>query len=242
MVYAFRRGPNGMGQNGSNSGAERQRFAAVREVRAYWTALRDDQDLPRREQINPRGMAGALHRVFMAERIAPGLARFRLAGMDINTLMGMDVRGMLLSSLFDPDARARLADILEKVFTTRSIVELDLEADRGIGRPAMRGRLLLLPLKSAAGDCDLILGCLACDGQIGRTPRRFFIARAMEQMPDAQANTPSQTKSLATTKPDLDPPRVASMLAELAEPPANRFSAPKRRTERPYLRLVRQED
>ena len=245
MVYAFRRGPNGMGQNGSNSGAEGQRFAAVREVRAYWDALRDDQHLPRREQINPCGMAGALHQVFMVERIAPGLARFRLAGMDVNDLMGMEVRGMPLSSLFDPGARARLADLVEKVFTKHSIVKLDLEADRGIGRPSLRARLLLLPLKGAAGETDLILGCLAFDGQIGRAPRRFVIARAIEETLDAPGpclHPLSERAPNQATKTAFAPRPAPISVAEMAEPAGPKYVAKKQVAERPYLRLVRMED
>lgn len=240
MVVSFRRGPFGVEQTGSNSDSG-TRFAAIREVRAYWDALRDDQDLPRREQINPRGMAGALHQVFMVERVAPGVARFRLAGMEINDLMGMEVRGMPLSSLFDPSARARLAEVLEKVMSTHTIVELDLEADRGIGRPALRARLVLLPLKGAAGEPDLILGCLASDGQIGRTPRRFVIARALEQVVEASVGLAEPMPAVAT-KTTFAPRPALALLAEAAKPAAPKYMATKPVAERPYLRLVRAED
>ena len=245
MVYSFKRGAARMGQNGSTKDDGGLRFAAIREVRAYWDALRDDQDLPRREQVNPRGMAGALHQVFMLERVAPGVARFRVAGMEINDLMGMEVRGMPVSALFDPAARARLAEVLEKVVTARTIVELDLEADRGLGRPALSARLLLLPLKGAVGEADLILGCLASDGQIGRTPRRFVIARALEAVVEAQEAAP---KRLHLDMPKLATettfaPRAAPMLVgEMAEPSPPKFVAAKPAFERPYLRLVRLED
>lgn len=242
MVYSYRRGPVGMGQNGSEKDFG-TRFAAIREVRAYWDALRDDQDLPRREQINPRGMAGALHQVFMVERIAPGMARFRLAGMEINDLMGMEVRGMPLSALFDPAARAGLADLLEKVMTARTIVELDIEADRGIGRPALRARLVLLPLKGTAGEADLVLGCLACDGQIGRAPRRFVIARALESVIDAAAPKRMHlSMSDPATKTAFAPRPAPILVAEMAEPAAPKFVAAKPVAERTYLRLVQLEN
>ena len=233
----------GMGQNGSTKDEGGTRFAAIREVRAYWDALRDDQDLPRREQINPHGMAGALHQVFMAERIAPGLARFRLAGMEINDLMGMEVRGMPLSALFDPAARARLAEVLENVMTSHRIVELDLEADRGIGRPALCARLVLLPLQGTAGEADLVLGCLACDGQIGRAPRRFVIARALESSIDAPALKPVllAVPELAT-KTTFAPRPAPKLVAEMAEPAAPAFVSALPAKERPYLRLVRLQD
>lgn len=234
-----------MGQNGSKNDGDVVRFAAVREVRAYWEALRDDQDLPRREQINPRGMAGALHQVFMVERIAPGLARFRLAGMEINDLMGMEVRGMPLSAMFDPAARARLAELVEKVTATRTIVELDLEADRGIGRPALRARLLLLPLKGTAGEADLILGCLACDGQIGRAPRRFVIARALEEVVESGVEKQSRlhfglpnggSKTAFVARP------MPRLVTELAEPKAPKFEGARPPSRPMHLRLVTQDN
>lgn len=247
MVYSYKRGAARRGQNGLPKGSTGQQFAALREMRAYWDALRDDQDLPRREQINPRGMAGALHQVFMLERMAPGVARFRLAGMEINDLMGMEVRGMPLSALFEPAARARLAAVLEQVATKRTIVELGLEAERGLGRPALQARLLLLPLKGGSGEADLVLGCLACDGQIGRAPRRFVIARAMEEKLEMGAQT-AAPKRLHLETPDLGTktavaPRPALTLVPfLAEPAAPKFSHAKPTAERDYLRLVRLED
>ena len=246
MVYSVKRGAARMGQNGSTKDDGGARYAAIREVRAYWDALRDDQDLPRREQINPRGMAGALHQVFMAERVAPGIARFRLAGMDINDLMGMEVRGMPLSALFDPGARVRLAEALEKVMAGRMIVELDLEADRGIGRPALRARLILLPLKGTSGEADLVLGCLATDGQIGRAPRRFVVAHAVEMPIEAGvAVQAAEPKAKTATATAFAPRRLPQLVVDLAEPPAPKFGLTKpaqMSADRPYLRLVRMED
>ena len=242
MVFSYRRGAARMGQNGSTTDEGGQRFAALREVRAYWDALRDDQDLPRREQINPRGMAGALHQVFMLERVAPGVARFRVAGMEINDLMGMEVRGMPLSALFDPGARARMAELVEKVAGTRTVVVLDLEADRGLGRPALQARLLLLPLKGAAGEVDLILGCLASDGQIGRAPRRFSIARAMEELTEAGGAPPKRLHpdmAANVAKTAFAPRTGTHPAAAVTEPAAPKSEQAKPVSERPYLRLVR---
>jgi hypothetical protein len=242
MVVSYNRGNGRMGQNGSTTDGGSLRFAAVREVRAYWNALRDDQDLPRREQINPRGMAGALHQVFMLERVAPGIARFRIAGMDINDLMGMEVRGMPLSALFEPATRARLAEVLEKVMTTRTIIELGLEAERGIGRPALEARLLLLPLKGSSGEVDLVLGCLACDGKIGRAPRRFVIARALEEVVTATTDVPKRLHlgvPKAATQTTFSARPTPKLVAEMAEPPAPGFVSAKPAAARPYLRLVK---
>ena len=151
-------------------------FAAIQAVRGYWEALRVGGGLPRRDQIDPRGIAQALEQVFLIERIAPGLARFRLAGMHVNEIMGMDVRGMPLTTLFEPCARARVTEALEPMFAAPSVLELWLEAERGIGKPALEARMILLPLVGSTGEPGLALGCLASVGTVGRHPRRFGVA------------------------------------------------------------------
>jgi len=195
----------------------RQPFAMLAEVRAYWEALRDGPTLPRRARIDPRGIEGALEGAFIVERIAPGVARFRLAGMEVVDLMGMEVRGMPLSALFDPAGRRALAGALEQVFAGPAVLDLRLAAERGIGRPELTGRMLILPLADDEGQIRLALGCLATAGETGRTPRRFQITASTEQT--------------------LDPRPVMARSAEFAEAPAGFASAPT--TERPYLRLVR---
>ena len=167
MLTYFRKG------GGAGDGAA---FSAIQAVRGYWEALRVDGALPRRDQIDPRGIAQALEQVFLIERIAPGLARFRLAGMHLNEIMGMDVRGMPLTTLFEPAARDRITEALEPVFLGPSVLEAWLEAERGIGKPALDARMILLPLMGSGAEPRLALGCLASFGMVGRTPRRFGVA------------------------------------------------------------------
>lgn len=145
-------------------------------LRAYWEALRTPTTLPQRAQIDPRGLATSLHQMMIAEEIAPGLARLRTAGTLYADTMGMDVRGMPLSALFDTMARPALERVLQDVFTGHTAATLLLEAERGLGRPALQAQLLLLPLQPDSTDSTrLMIGCLALHGQTGRTPRRFNI-------------------------------------------------------------------
>jgi hypothetical protein len=161
---------------GKRRGGAQPAFPAIQEVRAYWEALREGRALPRRDQIDPRGIAEALEQVFLVERIAPGHARFRLAGMHLHDLLGMEARGMPMTALFEPAARARFSEALDTVFTTPAVLDVWLEAERGIGRGALAGRLMLLPVTGSKGEPDLALGCLASEGVIGRVPRRFAIS------------------------------------------------------------------
>ncbi len=216
---------------GGRDGAARDgmaRFAMLAEVRAYWEGLRTGAALPRRDQIDPRGIAGALENTFLLERVAPGIARFRLAGMQIHDLMGMDVRGMPLTALIEPAGRNRLTEGLEPVFAAPGIMELWLEAERGIGRPMLEGRMLLLPLLSSRGVSDLALGCLALDGGLGRAPRRFAIAGLLSEgigrRFDAPAAVQHDLRSLAEAGADFAP--------ALPRPPRGK----------PNLRLVSSQD
>ncbi|MDZ4312858.1 MAG: PAS domain-containing protein [Cypionkella sp.] len=180
MLTFFGKGPNGKG--GDRSGCSSETLAALQLLRGYWEALRMDGGLPARAQIDPRGMADCLDKVFLIEQIAPGLARFRLAGMALNDLLGMDVRGMPLSALFEPVARARIGHELEQVFASPAVMEIWLEAERSVGRPALSGRMLLLPLAVAAAGPKLALGCLVTEGQLGRQPRRFAISGLVREL------------------------------------------------------------
>ncbi|MGQ0610253.1 MAG: PAS domain-containing protein [Paracoccaceae bacterium] len=149
--------------------------SVVQQVRAYWESLRIDGRLPLRQHIDPRGLASALEQVFLIEQVAPGHGRFRLAGNLFHDLLGMDVRGMPLTALFEPVSRERVKIGLQGVFDDAAALHLGMEAERSIGRPTLGARMTLLPLRGGEGEPMLALGVLACRGQVGRAPRRFSI-------------------------------------------------------------------
>ena len=157
-------------------------FPSIGRVEAYWEGLRDTRLMPTRADIDPRGIADALEYAFVLEKIAPGLARFRLAGMHLNDLMGMEVRGMPLSALFLPDARAELHDTLVEVLDGPAIVRLALTSDRGYGRPALDAQMILMPLRDDEGRPARVLGAVQARGEIGTGPRRLRI-RDVETKP-----------------------------------------------------------
>ncbi|MBN2630572.1 MAG: PAS domain-containing protein [Rhodobacteraceae bacterium] len=204
----------GFGWTGRDKGGTgRSDGGMISELRAYWEALRDGEMLPRRDKVDPRGIANALEHSFLIERIAPGIARFRIAGMVYNDLMAMDIRGMPMSCLFLGDARDRLQIELERVFRTPAILTLDLLAERSLGRGNLRGRMQVLPMLGAGDTSDLAIGCLELDGEIGRAPRRFSISDAQLERVRASHQAPplSQDSALpspAIAAPDLRPPRA----------------------------------
>ncbi|MTH78814.1 PAS domain-containing protein [Paracoccus aestuariivivens] len=149
----------------------------VSDLRSYWDGLRGNRSVPTRDEIDPRAFRPALDFAFILERIAPGAARFRLAGRHLIDVMGVEVRGMPICALLNPDSRGRLSDVLESVFRGPQIAELHLESAVGYGRPHLRGTMLFLPLRSDLGDVSRVLGCLVTKGEIGQTSRRFDLVR-----------------------------------------------------------------
>ena len=169
-------------------------LSPLRQAEAYWTALLTGGEVPMRAQIDPRGLENVLEYTFILERIAPGLARFRLAGSHLTKIAGMEVRGMPLTAFFEPSARGPVTQHLERVFSEPALAELGLVSTGRLGRMRLQARMLLLPLKSDLGDVSRALGVLVSDGTIGTTPRRFSISDTrIKPVRDVQMR-PEQTR------------------------------------------------
>ena len=185
-------GDNGNSANGSEvvdllETQARSRFAPLFQIEGYWNALRGDRQMPFRSEIDPRGLKGALEYCFVLERVAPGLARLRVAGSHLGDLMGMEVRGMPITAFLNGDDRQEFGEMLEEVFETPATATISFTSDAGFGRPALNARMVLMPVRSDLGDTSRILGGFLCEGQIGRPPRKFSINRIKLNTIDAQA-------------------------------------------------------
>ncbi|MFT6024008.1 MAG: hypothetical protein ACI9PY_002131 [Ascidiaceihabitans sp.] len=209
-------------------------YGAIAQVESYWEGLRGNRLVPKRSEIDPRGIEMALELSFVLERIAPGMARLRIAGSHLGDLMGMEVRGMPLTSFITPNGRRALGDTLEEVFQRPAICELELTGEGGFGKPDLEARMILLPLKSDLGDISRVLGCLVSKGDMGKKPRRFDITKTTMRAIEAPATVPTPIHV-------IEAETLGQQLAGLAEDAAvfkQRTSTP----EKPYLRLVKNED
>ena len=228
------------GRTGKNPG-----YAVLHHVRAYWDGLRGADLVPHRTLIEPHGLRDALAHVFLIERIAPGLARFRLAGTHMTDLMGMEMRGMPLSALLAPASRDGARALVEAVFAGPSIVELALESDRGLARPAVQGRMILLPVSGDDGVCDRALGCLVTEGDIGRGPRRFAIIRQRTEtvLPRARAplSEPAPRPAFAEDARAFSPPAPLAP-APGGAAPVTLGPPPRPPRGKPQLRIVRNDE
>jgi hypothetical protein len=219
-----------------------ERFPAIGEVRNYWQALRRDGGVPARAAVDPRGIAGALDCAFVLERVAPRIARFRIAGMHLCDLAGMDLRGVPALTLFAPDHRAAFGDVLEQVFAGPACLDLALEAERGAGRPELAARMLVLPLAGETGSIGMALGCLATAGGVGRAPRRFAIARRVVTPLEPPRPEPVRLPEPGFAEPPAPPPGTPTGRptgAPPGMPPGMPQPAPRAQPGRGHLRLVR---
>lgn len=226
-------------------------YAAIAQVEAYWEAVRGTRLLPKRSDIDPRGIEQALENAFVLERIAPGIARLRIAGSHLTSLMGMEVRGMPLTSFFTPASRSTISEQLEVVFQKPAVCTMDLLSPATTGRPAMEARMILLPLKSDLGDVSRVLGCFVTKGEPGLAPRRFDVVNSTELViaagqpaTPAPAPTPERRKTPPPPPlPQADAPFQAGMAEDAPLFKPKRQEAPQSDKRRPpYLRLVKSDD
>jgi len=209
--------PTEPGPERADAGAARTE-AHLRALCAHWRACRRGGDVPMRADIDPRAIEPLISSAFVAERIAPGVARLRVAGAHLSDLMGMEVRGMPLATFIEPRDRDGFAMRVVDLFDGPAILRLALRGRRGLGRPALGGTLMLLPLRSDLGDISRALGCLVTDGPAGRAPRRFAV-------------TGAETLPLSGATPRAGAPALRPVAG-------GRATGPSGRRERSHLRLV----
>ncbi|MFT6605508.1 MAG: hypothetical protein ACJA2X_000684 [Halocynthiibacter sp.] len=201
-------------------------YPAIAQVEAYWDGLRNGRAVPARSEIDPRGMNDALEYAFILERIAAGVARFRLAGMHLTDLMGMEVRGMPLTAMFTPESRAKISAAMENVFEGPEIIQISLRGEQGMGRGAMDAQLLLCPLKSDLGDVNRVLGCLQSRGDIGRQPRRFEVLEITRRPILVDPNAPAaKTPAKPAPMPGAALPARGTLKPASEKPSARRIPA-----------------
>ncbi|MCD9147845.1 PAS domain-containing protein [Pseudophaeobacter flagellatus] len=166
----------------------------MRQAEAYWTALQRGDDIPNRSQIDPRGLENILSQTFILERVAPGVARFRLAGQKVNEMAGMEVRGMPITAFFTPDARKQMSAALEHMFEAPAIVEIEMQTEGSRLRGRREARMLLLPLRSDLGDVSRALGVFVSEGNPSKTSQRFSIS-SIEMRAVAKKSSDAEFKS-----------------------------------------------
>ncbi len=141
----------------------------------YWQSLRKDGAIPRRADVDPGKIDAALPHTFVLERVAPGVARMRVAGQKLHEIMRMEPRGMPLSAFFAADDRSTLAVHLESAFAEPALIAIPVHIPSGMLRASVKGAMLLLPMLDDHGDVSRVLGALVVDGKLTARSRRLQI-------------------------------------------------------------------
>ncbi|MFK7755161.1 MAG: PAS domain-containing protein [Sedimentitalea sp.] len=213
-------------------------LSPLRQAEAYWSALRNGEDMPRRSQIDPRGLQNILEYTFILERVAPSIARFRLAGAHICAITGFEVRGMPITACFTPSGRNQFSAILKDMFDQPNIAEITLIGQPYGQKSTLEARMILLPMRNDQGDVNRALGVVVAQGprMARNVPCRFDVQSATQRPvsrgPLQQIKPPEVVPTPA--KPVLAPPPPPES-AKL-ETPYALASIPK---SVPYLRLVK---
>ncbi|WP_159458411.1 PAS domain-containing protein [Roseisalinus antarcticus] len=218
---------------------------ALRQMERYWNELRGGHRLPQRRDVDPARLEDSLPHAFLMQRVAPNVGRLRVAGQQLTKVLGMDPRGMPLTAFFGVEARKVLSEQLRAVFDGPTIVEIPVASRRGLGRPRLSGRLLLLPLIGDDGMVSACLGALMVDGTIGSAPRRFDIAPGVIRAERVRSPSSADLRETLlaqieeTGREGAEAPRPAPALSGAPRVrPERPARAPAVERRRPYLRLV----
>ena len=145
----------------------------LQELEQYWQSLRTDGDIPKRADVDPAAIDKALPYTFVLQRVAPGVARMRVAGQKLHEVLRMDPRGMPVSAFFCAEDRSTLAVHLESAFCEPALIAMPVQGAAGLLRGTVKGAMLLLPMRDEHGDVSRVLGALVTDGPLGARSRRL---------------------------------------------------------------------
>lgn len=179
------------------------------ELEQYWQSLRLDDSIPNRADIDPDKISSALPYTFVLQRVAPGVARMRVAGQKLHDILRMDPRGMPVSAFFDAEDRSTLAVHLESAFSEPALIAMPVQGAAGLLRSAVKGAILLMPMRDESGDVSRVLGALVTDGPLGARSRRLRLddSRPMRIEPLTQIHAaPAHTPQMQ--RPDVARPAL----------------------------------
>lgn len=126
----------------------------------YWDGVRGTRLAPRRLEIEPAAIAALLPNLFILERLDQTSYRFRLAGTQLCSYCGHELRGRQFTSLWPEETREAVESLLFSVTEDAAGVVAGLEGKEPQGRTAAF-ELLLLPLTTAQGTFDRIIGAIS---------------------------------------------------------------------------------
>jgi hypothetical protein len=166
-----------------------------REFFAYWDEKRGSARAPDRSDIEPGAVRELLGDIFVLSCDAAAGYPFRVAGTRVCALLGCDLKDRSFSTLFMPDGRREIEDIIAVVSEEMLAAVAGITATSEDGSPAHL-ELLLLPFNARAHTPLSLTGLLAPFGggysvlrdfkltswrYLGHPPQRF-VPRALRKL------------------------------------------------------------
>lgn len=125
------------------------------ELFSYWNRLRAGRSAPVRHEIEPGDIRKRLPGTFILERRGAADGAFRLAGTDLCTVHGRELKGTSFVDLWRSEDRGLIARVLRSVFNEARVALVAYEGRNDHGRTA-DFELLLLPLAGHADERRLL--------------------------------------------------------------------------------------
>lgn len=122
----------------------------------YWRERKRGRLSPLRSAIEPGELSGLLPQVFMLGRMGPAHYEFRLAGGQVNALLGRDLKGADALSLWTEADRPRLGVALEAC--RRAVEPIVAVAEARSPKGAASVELMFAPLVADAEPFDRVIG------------------------------------------------------------------------------------
>jgi hypothetical protein len=200
---------------------------------AHWAALCAGAGVPRRADINPSALHGALDHLLLLERPTEGPARLRIGGMQVCALMGHEVRGLPLRTLFVAESTPQIDACISQLLETPCLIDATLLAEQKDGQ-TVPGVLILRPLQDGSGHVTRAIGALVFELDIARcVGARLRLVTVTERPLSALTGLPERRKQV----PEIE-------IAHLSRPKlkvVNTTEQPEQvrpATKCPHLRLV----
>jgi hypothetical protein len=121
----------------------------------HWRALREGDEAPAREALDPAAISEILTQVFLVGRDTPALP-FRLAGGMLTDLHGKSLRGDAFLDLWADQSRGAARDSALSAVRDREPVVIYADAPAAGG--SLELEIMLAPLSGPGGALDRLLG------------------------------------------------------------------------------------
>ena len=143
--------------------------AAIEKLYSYWNSLREDGQVPARKRVNPRAVPEVLDSTFIIELVSPYDYRFRVAGLQICEMAGMEVRGLSPEVLVAKPHKHRLSAIIAEVAARPTVARLEIETVDSSGNRS-ETQMILMPLRGEYQEITRVLGCLPLAPEVSTPP------------------------------------------------------------------------